>query len=87
MGSHRWTQMNTDFNLNSEGQPRKGAKNAEEPRQGRLELGQFLPAPFSCQKLGFALFVTFRGHSISELGFSNNGPSPSVFHLCPSVAN
>ena len=35
---------------------------------------KFQPGLFSCQQLGFALFVPFRGYSISEFGFSANGP-------------
>ena len=33
-----------------------------------MEAGKFPPIPFSGQKFGFALFVPFRGYSISEFG-------------------
>ena len=53
---------------NSELQPRKSTESTEMPRWKCLEPGLFSTAPFSYEKLSFALFVPFRGHSISEFG-------------------
>ena len=61
---------NARLNPNSEAEPRNGAKNTQEPSRGWIEEGKFQPGPFSYQKLGFALFVPFRGKSISEFGLN-----------------
>ena len=66
------------FNPNSEIQPRKGAKNTKETSRGWMEAGRFPTGPFSSQKLGFALLVPFRGHSLSECGFKPTIPIVGV---------
>ena len=61
------------LNPNSEVQPRKGAENTKQPRRKCRVAGQFLSGPHAARLLGSALFVPFRGQSVSEFGVKTAG--------------